>query len=243
MWLANCIHLVKYSFKIMSPVFDSWAIMISSLHFLKFGPFILQAFSLPCPAPDSPCAISAAACPSGELANSTICASCQVAADQTRWFQLLSYFHIKPKSSTNNKQECAREEGGACEWSEETRGAGQCARWCNHHHLWRLPNYHPGSPHTYHHHYHHCHHDCYHDCYHDKIQWPRVSRRGVHCWPDCLAWLLLSAWSLQRFWKHIWKQTKCQERIKQTKDCIAWLLLITRNRFSTQTKKKNIFDN
>ena len=34
-----------------------------------------------------------------------------------------------------------------------------------------------------------------------------------------------------------------QERIKQTKDCIAWLLLITRNRFSTQTKKKNIFDN
>merc|ERR1712130_282310 len=60
-----------------------------------------QAFSLPCPSPDFPCAISAAACASGELANKTICASCQ---------------------------ECAREEGGACEWSEETRGAGQCAR-------------------------------------------------------------------------------------------------------------------
>merc|ERR1712130_347493 len=59
-----------------------------------------QAFSLPCPSPDFPCAISAAACASGELANKTICASCQ---------------------------ECAREEGGACEWSEETRGAGQCA--------------------------------------------------------------------------------------------------------------------
>merc|ERR1712172_318436 len=40
-----------------------------------------QALSLPCPAPNSLCAISeAAACPSGELANSTICASCQECA-------------------------------------------------------------------------------------------------------------------------------------------------------------------
>merc|ERR1711936_204274 len=61
---------------------------------------VSQASALPCPSPDSPCAASAAACPSGELANSTICAFCQ---------------------------ECAREEGGACEWSSETIGAGQCA--------------------------------------------------------------------------------------------------------------------
>merc|ERR1711936_294162 len=61
---------------------------------------VYQASALPCPSPDSPCAASAAACPSGELANSTICAFCQ---------------------------ECAREEGGACEWSSETKGAGQCA--------------------------------------------------------------------------------------------------------------------
>ena len=29
---------------------------------------------------------------------------------------------------TSGCQECAREEGGACEWSAETRGAGLCAR-------------------------------------------------------------------------------------------------------------------
>merc|ERR1711963_1055758 len=61
----------------------------------------LQVSSLPCPAPDSPCALEASTCLSGELVNITICASvCQ---------------------------ECAREEGGACEWSAETRGAGLCA--------------------------------------------------------------------------------------------------------------------
>merc|ERR1712211_113656 len=61
----------------------------------------LQVCSLPCPAPDSPCALEASTCLSGELVNITICASvCQ---------------------------ECAREEGGACEWSAETRGAGLCA--------------------------------------------------------------------------------------------------------------------
>merc|ERR1711963_1324965 len=61
----------------------------------------LQVCSLPYPASDSPCALEAWTCLSGELVNITICASvCQ---------------------------ECAREEGGACEWSAETRGAGLCA--------------------------------------------------------------------------------------------------------------------
>merc|ERR1711962_584916 len=61
----------------------------------------LPVSSLPCPAPDSPCTLEASNCLSGELVNITICASvCQ---------------------------ECAREEGGACEWSAETRGAGLCA--------------------------------------------------------------------------------------------------------------------
>merc|ERR1712130_87650 len=53
-----------------------------------------QAFSLPCPSPDFPCAISAAACASGELANKTICASCQVAG--------LPYSHIPTLYSGRN---------------------------------------------------------------------------------------------------------------------------------------------
>ena len=109
--LFVCIHLKEYNFKIMFAVQDSWAILISSLHFLKFWPFILQAFSLPCPAPNSACAISeAAACSSGELANSTICASCQVqtfhiytslesSTNNRSDSSTISYVHLKPKTT------------------------------------------------------------------------------------------------------------------------------------------------